>query len=112
MTHTILRNLVANAIKFTPNDGNISLSAIASTSVVSISVSDTGKGMTPEIVESLFLLSSNKHKRNEAEGKGTGLGLILCKELVEQQGGKIGLDRTSSQGSVFSFTLPIHPKKA
>ncbi|MBL4648827.1 MAG: tetratricopeptide repeat-containing sensor histidine kinase [Aureispira sp.] len=112
MTQTILRNLVANAIQFTPNNGSISLNAIVSTSVVTISVTDTGKGMTPEIVENLFLLSSNKHKRNEAEGKGTGLGLLLCKELVEQQGGKIGLDKTSSQGSVFSFTLPIHPQKA
>jgi signal transduction histidine kinase len=112
MTHTILRNLVANAIKFTPNNGNITVNVVVSDLAATISVTDTGKGMTPEVVEGLFSLSSDKNKRNETEGKGTGLGLILCKELVEQQGGKIRLDSTSSQGSVFSFTLPIHPKKA
>jgi len=112
MTHTILRNLVANAIKFTPNNGNITVSAVVNHSVVTISVADTGKGITPEIAKNLFLLGSNKNKRNETEGKGTGLGLILCKELVEQQDGKIRLETTSAQGSIFSFTLPVHPKKA
>lgn len=112
MTHTILRNLVANAIKFTPNDGNISISSTIKNNELNISIEDSGKGMSPEIAKSLFLLgSSNHNKRNEVEGKGTGLGLILCKELVEQQGGKIWLKNTSSKGSTFCFTLPIPSQK-
>ncbi|WMX12073.1 tetratricopeptide repeat-containing sensor histidine kinase [Aureispira sp. CCB-E] len=110
MTHTILRNLIANAIKFTPNGGNISVSSNINNSMLTISVTDTGKGIPPHIAPTLFMLNSSKNERNEVEGKGTGLGLILCKELVEQQGGNIWLEDTSSLGSTFSFTLPTPSK--
>lgn len=112
MTHTILRNLVANAIKFTSNGGSISLSASLGASEITVSVIDTGRGISPEQAKNLFSLGNNKNKRDETEGRGTGLGLILCKELVERQNGKIWLESSSPQGSIFNFTLPIHPKKA
>lgn len=108
MTHTILRNLIANAIKFTPNNGTVNVDVAITTKVLTISVRDTGKGISPELANNLFLLGSDKNKGHEIEGKGTGLGLILCKELVEQQGGSIKLDSSSPQGSTFSFTLPVH----
>lgn len=108
MTHTILRNLIANAIKFTPNNGTINVDIVIATKTLTVSVRDTGKGITPALAKNLFLLGSNKNKGNEIEGKGTGLGLILCKELIEQQGGTIKLDSSSPKGSTFSFTLPVH----
>lgn len=112
MTHTVLRNLVANAIKFTSNGGNISTYSVIKHSKLNVFVKDTGNGMSPEIAKNLFILgSSNATARNEVEGKGTGLGLILCKELIERQGGKIWLENTSPQGSTFGFTLPIPSQK-
>jgi signal transduction histidine kinase len=103
MTTAILRNLLANAIKFTPNQGTITISSQQVEDKVMIRVQDTGTGIAPELIPTLFTLKPNQKRTS---GKGTGLGLILCKELVEHQGGIIWLEQSNSQGSTFCFTLP------
>lgn len=104
MTTAILRNLLANAIKFTPNQGKITISSQQLDDKIRVQVQDTGTGIAPELVPTLFALKQNQKRTS---GKGTGLGLILCKELVEHQGGKIWLEKSNDQGSTFCFTLPI-----
>jgi signal transduction histidine kinase len=103
---TILRNLVSNAIKFTPPGGHITLSANKSDGQVNISIADTGAGMTMEQIDNLFQLDTNLTKTVTSEEKGTGLGLILCKEFVEIHKGTIRVDSEPDKGSVFTFTLP------
>ena len=103
MTKAILRNLVANAIKFTPQHGSITLKSQVSGQKVQMMVQDTGTGVPTDLQEQLFSLKTNSKR---AQGAGTGLGLILCKELVEHQGGNIWLEESSSAGSTFCFTLP------
>ncbi len=103
---TILRNLVSNAIKFTAPGGHVTLSANKSDGQVNISVADTGAGMTTEQIDNLFQLDTNLTKSGTSEEKGTGLGLILCKEFVEIHKGIIRVDSEPDKGSVFTFTLP------
>ncbi|MGH1337560.1 MAG: ATP-binding protein [Aureispira sp.] len=104
MTQAILRNLLANAVKFTPNKGTVQISSAFSGNTVQIAVQDTGKGVPPEIAQHVFSLTTGHQRTTDT---GTGLGLVLCKELVEHQGGKIWLEQSSSKGSTFCFTLPI-----
>jgi len=104
---TILRNLVSNAIKFTPPGGHITLSAQRSNGQVSISVSDTGTGMTKDQLDNLFQLDINLTKKGTSEEKGTGLGLILCKEFVEIHNGTLQVDSDPDKGSIFTFSLPF-----
>lgn len=104
---SILRNLLSNAIKFTPRDGSI---LITSKSVekgfVEISVKDNGIGMPYEIRENLFQLSKGISRPGTEKEPSTGLGLILCKELAEKQGGRIWVESQEGIGSTFTFTLP------
>ncbi|MDA3952127.1 MAG: ATP-binding protein [Bacteroidales bacterium] len=89
MLKTILRNLISNAIKFTNLGGNINISAISEQKQIKISISDNGVGMNDETLKKLFDLSTNTTSRGTENEKGSGLGLILCKEFVEKHGGKI-----------------------
>jgi signal transduction histidine kinase len=109
MVNTILRNLVSNAIKFTPEDGNISLRASENEGKVQITVNDNGVGMSKATIEKLFRVDQQVVSRGTANEKGTGLGLILCKELVEKNGGTIFAMSEQGKGSTFAFTLPISP---
>jgi len=106
MLHSILRNFLANAIKFTKPIGEVTLTAKwEPDDVVEISISDTGIGMSPEILNKLFTLNA-KISRKGTEGEpSSGLGLIICKELVEKQGGRIWVDSEEGKGSTFFFTL-------
>lgn len=108
MLQTVIRNLLSNAIKFTPKGGNVTISAkVTEGNKTVISVKDTGIGMTDEISKNLFRINANT-KRPGTEGElSTGLGLLLCKEFVEKQGGEIGAESIPGQGSVFSFTVPF-----
>ncbi|MBK6266306.1 tetratricopeptide repeat-containing sensor histidine kinase [Marivirga sp. S37H4] len=104
--NTVIRNLLSNAIKFTPEGGQIHLSITEKTNQWVVSVSDNGVGMPPEVVEKIFRLDTKHSTQGTAKEKGTGLGLILCKEFVEKNGGEIWVKSEEGKGSVFHFSLP------
>ena len=103
--NTVIRNLVSNAIKFTPTGGRITLDIKPDGDHVVTSISDTGVGMSPEIISKLFRIDTKHSTKGTANEKGTGLGLILCREFVEKNGGRIWVTSKPEQGSVFSFSL-------
>jgi signal transduction histidine kinase len=103
--NTVVRNLISNAIKFTPEGGTITLRTFRSNGEVVTSISDTGVGMPQIVLDRLFRIDSKHSTKGTANEKGTGLGLILCKEFVEKNGGKIWVSSTEGEGSVFSFSL-------
>lgn len=105
--NTVVRNLVSNAIKFTPEGGKITLAIRTDDRHVQVDVADNGLGMTQDVIGRLFRLDSKHTTMGTANEKGTGLGLILCREFVEQNGGKIMVRSTVGKGSVFSLTFPV-----
>ena len=107
MIKTILRNLISNSIKFTHINGKVEVKAMVENSQVEISVSDNGIGMTKETVAKLFRIDINFSTSGTANEKGTGLGLLLCKEFVEKHGGKIWVESESGKGSTFKFFIPL-----
>ncbi len=110
MLHTILRNLISNAIKFSYENGKIELSALSKDKEIQIAVADNGTGMEKENAQKLFRIDSNVSKKGTNNEKGTGLGLILCKEFVEKHSGKINVQSKEGKGSTFTFTLPVIKK--
>ncbi len=107
MIETILRNLISNAIKFTPIGGKIEIDAgITNNSVVEISVSDNGVGIEEKNIAKLFNIDTNYTNLGTEREKGTGLGLILCKDFVEKHCGKIAVESTVGKGSRFTISLP------
>ena len=105
MISTILRNLISNAIKFTNQGGEIAISAEKTAKEIFISVSDNGMGIAPERLEKLFSIGKSDSTLGTNKEKGTGLGLILCKEFVESHGGKIWVESKQGKGSTFYVTL-------
>ncbi|MEX1187999.1 MAG: ATP-binding protein [Bacteroidia bacterium] len=105
--NTILRNLISNAIKFTGYGGHIRVFAITKQDHVEITISDDGIGMNKERLKELFTISSNSTTIGTANEKGTGLGLVLCKEFVEKHNGEIWVESEEGKGSDFKFTLPF-----
>jgi len=108
MTETVIRNLVTNAIKFTERGGRIEIFSEPMEDTVCISVRDNGVGMNQQTVDGLFQVDKTKSQNGTDGEEGTGLGLILCKEFVEKQGGKIWVESKQGEGSTFNFTLPVH----
>ncbi len=106
MIRTALQNLVSNAIKFTPKGGKIILSSEEEDGFVKLSVKDNGVGMNEEKVGNLFKIEKNISTPGTIGEKGTGLGLILCKELIEKNGGAIYVESSPGVGTTFSFTIP------
>jgi len=106
MTKSIFRNLVNNAIKFTGRGGTISVSASDGNRFVEIVVSDTGIGISQAAQKKLFKTETFHSTTGTDNEKGTGLGLKICKEFVEKNGGKILIESTPGKGSNFRFTLP------
>jgi signal transduction histidine kinase len=104
---TVLRNLVSNAIKYTNTGGTVNLYAEIDDNNVSITVSDNGIGIEPNKLDTLFDFAHVKPTRGTAKEKGSGLGLVLCKEFVEMHGGKIWAESKLGIGSKFIFTLPL-----
>jgi two-component system sensor histidine kinase GlrK len=103
----VLRNLIGNALKFTPNDGNVRIIVQPVEQGIEVSVADTGEGIPEENLATIFdkyhqavLSSSNKIK-------GTGLGLSIVKHIINAHGGKVWVESTSGQGSTFAFVLPV-----
>ena len=102
----ILYNLLANAVKFTPQGGSVSVESAAHEHFVEVSVTDTGIGIAPDELEVIF--EEFRQVGNSAKGvkEGTGLGLAITRRLVEQQGGKIRVESEPGKGSRFTFALP------
>ncbi len=104
--HTVVRNLLSNAIKFTPEKGTIALTLTNQPTSILVAIADTGVGMEPEVLKKLFRIDTKHSTKGTANEKGTGLGLILCKEFVEKNGGTLWVESEVGKGSTFYFTLP------
>ncbi len=102
----VIRNLITNALKFTNEGGSVLIRGIERQSEWLVSVQDNGIGMTPEVMKILFDKTAPYTTRGTANEKGTGLGLILCKEFVEKNGGTIWVESEVGKGSAFYFTIP------
>ena len=107
MVNTILRNLISNAIKFTNKGGEIIITAKQEQDELIISVSDNGVGIGKKELEKLFRIDESHSTLGTQNEKGTGLGLILCKEFVDHHGGKIWAESKTGRGSNFKFSLPL-----
>lgn len=106
MTETILRNLISNAIKFTNEFGVILISFNFSGNDVLIQIKDTGVGMDEKQISKLFRLDETHSTVGTSGERGTGLGLLLCKELIEKQNGKMWIESVLNEGTSIYFTLP------
>jgi PAS domain S-box-containing protein len=106
MLKNILRNLISNAIKFTPDNGRVEVDCSENESSYEISVTDNGVGIKPENIEKLFKIETNFSTRGTGNEKGTGLGLLLCKEFIAKHGGKIWVTSQPGTGSTFSISIP------
>lgn len=105
---TVLRNLISNAIKFTPEGGIISIEkSILSETEIAIHVKDTGVGISDENIQKIFDIGEGYTTAGTNEEKGSGFGMILCKEFVERNKGKLWMESTLGKGSTVSFTLPM-----
>lgn len=103
---TIMRNLLSNAIKFTPDNGSITLSASSGPGKTSIRISDTGQGMTAKELESIINSDKNYSKNGTRNEKGSGLGLLIVKDLVRLNRGKIEWESTVGEGTTVEIELP------
>ncbi len=106
MYDVVLRNLLSNAVKFTDKNGKIDCSIDHTKSYIVVSIKDNGRGIPKETKEKLFKNMEMITTRGTAKEKGIGIGLKLCKEFVEMQGGKLSLESEVGEGSIFSFTVP------
>lgn len=106
MIDTVVRNLLSNAVKFTEAGGSIDVAAQAQHDAVDISISDSGIGMDIDTLNALFRIDKKTSQPGTAGEHGSGLGLILCRELVEKNGGSIRVNSVKGQGTTFTFSLP------
>ena len=107
MVHTVLRNLICNGIKFTEPGGEIRISTEQKDNQLVVSVADNGIGIKEKDIDKLFRIESNYSRLGTNKEKGTGLGLLLCKEFIETHKGKIWAESRAGKGSIFNFTLPV-----
>ena len=114
MVQTVFRNLLSNAIKFTPENGTIELFSQRinqNGDFIQINIKDTGVGISKNILPTLFSIKENYSSEGTSGEKGTGMGLLFCKEFIDIQGGNIQAESTLGKGSVFSFSLPAAKRK-
>lgn len=107
MAMTVVRNLVSNAVKFTDENGEVRISSQSENGHLKVEISDTGIGIPKENIEKIFRIDENHTTKGTAKEEGTGLGLIVCKEFIERNGGSISVESEPEKGSTFKFTLPI-----
>ncbi len=111
MIDTIFRNLISNAIKFTKEGGTITIDSEEEGSMLKLCVADTGIGIKSESINQLFKIGQDVSTKGTANESGTGLGLILCKEFIERNGGEIWVESEVGKGSQFYFTVPLKADK-
>jgi signal transduction histidine kinase len=109
MIQTVIRNLLSNALKFTNPGGNIEVSAQQNNQEVEILISDTGMGISEDRIPNLFQVDIRSSTRGTDGEQGTGLGLPLCKDLVEKNGGILNVESRPGKGTTIRFTLPASP---
>jgi two-component system sensor histidine kinase GlrK len=102
-----LRNLIGNAVKFTPQDGRVTISAKQANQEVEVSVADTGPGIPPEKLMTIFDKYQQAGAADPYLMKGTGLGLSIAKHIISSHGGRIWAESKSGEGSTFIFVLPV-----
>jgi len=107
--HTIFRNIISNSIKFTPNGGLINITASKTDSEVRICINDNGVGMSPETIQLIFEENQHYSSSGTANEQGTGLGLMLVKDFIKKNNGKIDIVSKIGEGTYFSVILPIIP---
>lgn len=108
---SVLRNLVSNAIKFTPSNGSIDISTRVIDSMIWVDVRDTGVGLSSEKLKTIFGLSESKSTSGTSGEKGTGLGLVLCADYVALNKGLIKAESKLGEGTTFSFSIPLFQPK-
>jgi signal transduction histidine kinase len=117
----VFSNLLSNAVKFTPPKGSINVNASLTTLInekgtavphVKVSISDTGIGIPQESLDKIFEKFVQLNRRSTKSIQGTGLGLTISKDIIEQQGGRIRVESKEGKGSTFSFTLKVSEKKS
>lgn len=106
MLSSIIRNLISNAIKFTKQDGIVRIESESSNGLVNVKIIDNGVGMSADDISKLFKIDQQVTVNGTMNEKGTGLGLLLCKEMVELNGGSINAESEIGKGSTFTFSLP------
>lgn len=107
MISTVLRNLITNAIKFTPKSGLISVSVEEKENNIQVLIKDNGVGIDKENIEKLFNITEKFSMQGTEQEEGNGLGLILCKEFIDLHKGEIWVESKKGEGTTFTFSLPI-----
>lgn len=112
MISSVIRNLVSNAIKFTNREGKIEVSSKRLEGFYEIAVKDNGVGIEEQLLDNMFKIDKTSSTKGTSGEKGTGLGLLLCKEFVEKHGGEIRVETRQGNGSYFYFTIPVKKGEA
>ena len=107
MINSVIRNLVTNALKFTDKDKKVEIKVETGERKIEVSIVDEGIGIPEEFISKLFRIDEKFKSTGTAGEKGTGLGLIICREFVEKNGGEITVESKPGEGTTFSFTLPM-----
>jgi signal transduction histidine kinase/ligand-binding sensor domain-containing protein len=107
MINAVVRNLLSNAVKFTGENGKIEISHAIINGYCKINIADTGVGIEEEDIDKLFRIDKHHSTFGTGNEKGSGLGLILCKDFIEKNGGEIFVESSPGKGSTFSFTLKL-----
>jgi signal transduction histidine kinase len=102
----VLRNLISNAVKFTPKGGAITIQGEETSYNTTISIADTGIGMNAKMIKNLFRIDEQTNRKGTDNELSTGLGLIICKEFIEKHGGTIWVESEEGKGSTFYFSFP------
>jgi len=103
----VIRNLLSNAIKFSNHGSRVTISAKAHHETIQVCIRDQGQGISRENISKLFRIDENPSTIPASGQKGSGLGLILCKDFITRNNGEISVESTPGIGSMFTFTLPI-----
>ncbi|MDD5362344.1 MAG: ATP-binding protein [Ignavibacteria bacterium] len=107
MFKTILRNIISNAIKYTRKNGNVDVTAEIKSEFAEFSITDDGVGMDKQTLEGIFKMGNKHNSRGTENEKGTGLGLILCREFIQKHNCKLWAESELGKGSTVKFTMPI-----